>query len=107
MPISAAGNFDRWGQYYNVSRVISSDIVLDEAGYRNYSMLFMSTTFTIVYALSFTLSTAAIVHTLIYNGKDIYRKFKNAHTEMEDVHAKLMRSYPEVPDYWVRPDNMT
>lgn len=60
----------------------------------------MSTTYITVYALSFTLSTAAIVHTVLYNGKEIYMKFKNTHTEMEDVHAKLMRNYPEVPDWW-------
>jgi hypothetical protein len=100
MPISANGNFDRWGQPYNISRVISADIVLNDEGYKEYSMLFMSTTYTTVYALSFTLATAAIVHTIIYNGKDIYLKYKNAHTEMEDVHAKLMRNYPEVPDWW-------
>lgn len=102
MPISAGGNFDRWGQPYNISRVISPDISLSDEGYKEYSMLFMSTTFATVYALSFTLATAAIVHTLIYNGKEIYLRYKNAHTEMEDVHAKLMRNYPEVPDwrYW-------
>lgn len=100
MPISSAGNFDRYGQFYNVSRVITPDITLDEEGYRQYSMLFMSTTYATVYGLSFTLATAALVHTAIYNGKDIYLKFRNAHTEMEDVHAKLMRNYPEVPDWW-------
>lgn len=100
MPISASGNFDRFGQFYNVTNVITPDITLDENGYRAYSMLFMSTTYATVYALSLCLSTAAIVHTVLHNGKEIYLKFKNAHTEMEDVHAKLMRNYPEVPDYW-------
>jgi hypothetical protein len=100
MPISAAGNFDRFGQFYDVTRVITPEVTLDEDGYVAYSMLFMSTTYATVYALSFTLASAAIVHTIIYNGKDIYLKFRNAHTELEDVHAKLMRNYPEVPDWW-------
>jgi hypothetical protein len=100
MPISAAGNFDRFGQFYDVTRVITPEVTLDEDGYVAYSMLFMSTTYATVYALSFTRASAAIVHTIIYNGKDIYLKFRNAHTELEDVHAKLMRNYPEVPDWW-------
>ncbi|KAK9895729.1 putative oligopeptide transporter [Cystobasidium minutum MCA 4210] len=100
MPISTSVNFDRWGQFYNMTRVLTAETTLDEEGYLNYSMLFMSTTYTVVYALSFTLSTAAIVHTIIYNGKDIYLKIRNVNTEMEDVHAKLMRNYPEVPDWW-------
>lgn len=83
-----------------MTRVLTAETTLDEEGYLNYSMLFMSTTYTVVYALSFTLSTAAIVHTILYNGKDIYLKFRNAQTEMEDVHAKLMRNYPEVPNWW-------
>lgn len=83
-----------------MTRVLTAETTLDEEGYLNYSMLFMSTTYTVVYALSFTLSTAAIVHTIIYNGKDIYLKIRNVNTEMEDVHAKLMRNYPEVPDWW-------
>lgn len=83
-----------------MTRVLTADTTLDEEGYLNYSMLFMSTTYTVVYALSFTLSTAAIVHTILYNGKEIYLRFRNTQTEMEDVHAKLMRNYPEVPNWW-------
>ena len=101
MPISASGNFDRYGQYYNVSAVITPDTTLDEAGYQAYSPLFMTTTFATVYGLSFTLASAAIVHTLLHNGKEIFARFTSGgKKEEEDVHAKLMRNYPEVPDWW-------
>lgn len=101
MPISTDTNCDRYGQPYNVTLVIDSSVHLNETAYQEYSPLFMSTSYAMVYALSFCLSTAAIVHTLLYYGKDILRKFKNARTEMEDdVHAKLMRYYPEVPNWW-------
>ena len=101
MPISASGNFDRFGQYYNVSAVITPQITLDEAGYQSYSPLFMTTTFATVYGLSFTLASAAIVHTLLHNGKEIFMRLKgSSKKEEEDVHAKLMRNYPEVPDWW-------
>lgn len=101
MPISASGNFDRYGQFYNVSAVITPETTLDEEGYRAYSPLFMSTTYATVYGLSFTLASAAIVHTLLHNGKEIFVRFtKGQKKEEEDVHAKLMRNYPEVPDWW-------
>jgi hypothetical protein len=30
----------------------------------------------------------------------VWNGFRRVHTEEEDVHAKLMRAYPEVPDSW-------
>lgn len=100
MPISASGNFDRFGQFYNISQIINPDLSFNEAAYREYSPLFMSTTFAAVYGISLCLATATIAHTVLYNGKDMYRKFRNLKTEEEDVHMKLMRNYPEVADYW-------
>lgn len=37
---------------------------------------------------------------MLYHGHSIWDKVKNIKTEDEDVHAKLMRNYPEVPDWW-------
>ena len=100
MPISASGNFDRFGSFYNVSQVITPEITLDEDAYRAYSPLLMSTTYAVVYGLSFTLASATIVHTVLNNGKEIFLRMRTSKKEDEDVHAKLMRNYPEVPDWW-------
>ena len=100
LPISSDANFDRFGMPYNVSAVITPDIHIDEAAYMAYSPLFISTTFAVVYALSFVLMTALVAHTALYHGAAIWRKFRHVKTEEEDVHAKLMRNYPEVPDWW-------
>lgn len=100
MPISALGNFDRYGAPYDVSMVINPDLTFNQTLYRQYSPLFLSTTYTMVYAISFCLATAAITHTLLFHGKDIVNKVKGVLTEPEDIHMKLMRSYPEVPGVW-------
>lgn len=44
--------------------------------------------------------TALIVHTALYHGPRIYRAIVNVKTEADDIHYKLMKMYPEVPDWW-------
>jgi len=50
--------------------------------------------------LAFALSTALIVHTALHHGPRIYAAVLNTRTEADDIHMKLMRYYPEVPDWW-------
>lgn len=48
----------------------------------------------------FALITAVLVHTALYHGKMLWRGMRNAKTEEDDIHAKFMRRYPEVPEWW-------
>ncbi|KAH8922321.1 OPT-domain-containing protein [Atractiella rhizophila] len=103
LPMSSFDAYDRYGAVYDVSKVIDDRpgvFRLNETAYMEYSPLYISGTYAIVYCLAFTLATASLVHTILYHGKSIINKFKNVRTEEEDVHAKLMRYYPEVPDWW-------
>lgn len=52
------------------------------------------------YLLAFALSTCVIVHTLLYHGRSLLNGLKKMKVESDDIHAKLMRNYPEVPDWW-------
>lgn len=60
----------------------------------------MPVTYVAVYSTAFCMSTAVLVHTALFHGKSILRKLRNVRNEAEDIHAKLMRNYPEVPDWW-------
>ena len=52
------------------------------------------------YLLAFAFSTCALVHTALYHGRSIINGMKRIRVEPDDIHAKLMRNYPEVPDWW-------
>ena len=52
------------------------------------------------YLLGFTLSTCALVHTALYHGPSLLNGLKRMKVEPDDIHAKLMRNYPEVPEWW-------
>lgn len=100
LPISSSGSYDRYGSNYNVSRIINKDTLsFNEKSYKNYSPLFLSTTFAISYGLSFAAMFATLVHTVLFHGKDIMRQLKQK--EKPDVHMRLMRqNYKDVPEWW-------
>jgi hypothetical protein len=41
-----------------------------------------------------------IAHTALYHGHSLLNGVKRIKVERDDIHAKLMRGYPEVPDWW-------
>lgn len=100
MPMFANEPYDRFGQPYNVTRVLLSDQSLNVTAYDEYSPLFLPGAYAITYLIAFILSSAVIVHTALYYGRTLLNAFKRIRVEKDDIHAKLMRSYPEVPDWW-------
>jgi hypothetical protein len=101
MPIGGRGAFDRFGRSYNVTRILDpTSHRFNLSSYESYSALYLPGPYAIVYLLAFTLSTALLVHTILYHARAVYNGVKRVQIEDEDVHAKLMRAYPEVPDSW-------
>ena len=99
-PISANEPFDRFGQSYNISRVLLPNDTFNETAYNLYSPLYLSATYAMTYLLAFALSTSVLVHTALYHGQSLMNGMKKIKVERDDIHAKLMRNYPEVPEWW-------
>ena len=101
MPIGGQRVYDRFGQSYNVTRILdSTGRRFDLSKYEAYSALYLPGPFAMVYLLAFALSTALLVHTVLYHVRTIYNRIKRVGVEEDDVHTKLMRAYPEVPGSW-------
>ena len=101
MPIGGRNTYDRFGHTYNVTRILdSTGRRFDLDKYEAYSALYLPGPYAIVYLLAFSLSTSLLVHTALYHFRTVYNGFRRVQNEEEDVHAKLMRAYPEVPDSW-------
>ncbi|RLV91849.1 Sexual differentiation process protein isp4 [Spathaspora sp. JA1] len=99
LPISSSGSYDRYQQSYNVSRIINPEtLTFDLQAYKEYSPLFLSTTFAISYGLSFASILATLTHTALFHGREIWQQLKLK--EKPDVHMRLMKRYREVPDWW-------
>ncbi|XP_006455006.1 oligopeptide transporter protein OPT variant 1 [Agaricus bisporus var. bisporus H97] len=100
MPISSRTSYDNTGNEYNVTKILTPDATLDLEAYRNYSPLFLSTTFAISYGLSFASITATLMHALLYFRKQIWIQARRSLHEQADVHARLMSRYRQVPEWW-------
>lgn len=101
MPISAIQIIDRFSTPFNVGNIIDfRDFTLNTTAYAEYSPPYLSAAFSMTFMLAFALTSALVVHTALHHGPRIYRAVINVKTEADDVHAKLMKHYPEVPDWW-------
>ncbi|KAG5659026.1 hypothetical protein KAF25_007579 [Fusarium avenaceum] len=100
LPMSDSGTYDNTGARYNTTRILTKDFTLNEEEYKNYSPLFISTTFAMSYGLSFAAISALVVYTYLHNGKQIWQQWRNSTNEKPDIHMKLMRKYKEAPTWW-------
>ncbi|KAM9938295.1 hypothetical protein OXX80_002198 [Metschnikowia pulcherrima] len=100
LPLSSSGSYDRYQNTYNVSKIVNKKtLTFDEQAYKEYSPLFISSTFAISYGLSFASIIATLVHTVCFHGTEIVQQFKQK--EKPDVHLRLMRAnYKNIPEWW-------
>ncbi|WRT65925.1 OPT family small oligopeptide transporter [Kwoniella shivajii] len=100
LPVNVIQAADRFGSSYDIFNILTDDVRLNETAYALYSPVYLSATFSMTFMLAFALATGLLVHTALYHGRRIYRAIINVHTEADDIHIKLMKHYPDVPDWW-------
>src|ERR1700719_4241685 len=99
-PMLSSSVYDRFGKAYNYKRILTPDLKFNETAYNEYSPLYFSGVFAITYLIAFAISTNVIVHAILYYRNTFLGVWRGVGSEEEDIHAKLMRSYPVVPDWW-------
>ncbi|KAI0274879.1 OPT-domain-containing protein [Gloeopeniophorella convolvens] len=99
MPVSVPSPFDNTGAPYDISAVITNN-TFDLAKYEQYSPMYLPITYAITYGTIFATYTALIVHTFLWYRHDIVRQFRRSLQDETDIHAHLMRKYPEAPRWW-------
>jgi len=100
LPINTSQTYANTQSSYNVSKILTADHYFDLKKYEAYSPLFLAPTFALNYGLSFAALMAVIVHTVIFNGKEVWYRFKAARDQEPDVFMKLMKKYKDAPDWW-------
>ncbi|WWC68406.1 OPT family small oligopeptide transporter [Kwoniella pini CBS 10737] len=100
LPVNVIQAADRFGSSYDIFNILTPDVTLNTTAYALYSPVYLSATFSMTFMLAFALATAILVHTALYHGPRIYRAVINVKSEADDIHMKLMKHYPEVPDWW-------
>ncbi|KAF4448200.1 OPT family small oligopeptide transporter [Fusarium austroafricanum] len=99
-PVQSSESYDNTGAIYNVTRILDHNFQFNETAYKEYSPLFLPTQFALSYGLSFAAVTAVVVHVVLYHGHEIWRQFKLARNQEDDVHMRLMKKYRDAEDWW-------
>ena len=92
--------FDKFGKVYNVSMVLTDERKFNATAFDDYSPLYLPAAYAMAYLMAFALATCVIVHTILFHGRAILKGLRRIQVEPEDIHAKLMKAYPEVPIWW-------
>ena len=92
--------YDRFGNPYNISRILTPDKHLNVTAFEDYSDIYLSPPWVAFALLVWMLSTCMITHTALYHWRTIWNAMRSIDPEEEDIHAKLMKVYPEVPKWW-------
>lgn len=92
--------WDNTGNQYNVSRILTPELTLDDSAYRAYSPLFLSTNFALLYGIAFASYISTLIHVYLYNGTEVWERYKLSRNQDADVHLKLMRMYKDSPEWW-------
>jgi hypothetical protein len=102
LPINTNRLFNRWGTAYNVSEILDSHALLDQARYEQYSTAFLAPSSLVRYAFFFATYSATISYSIFYHGQAIMAGFRNlvrktggVTASATDIHSRLMRTYKE------------
>ncbi|KAG1146924.1 hypothetical protein G6F37_000865 [Rhizopus arrhizus] len=89
---------------YPQHQMLNSDNTVNQTALAEIGPPVYSTVFSISYVVLNMALTATISHIILFYGKQIWstlRVFtKNLNSGDVDIHMKLMKSYPEVPQWW-------
>ncbi|KAG9008885.1 hypothetical protein FRB90_008678 [Tulasnella sp. 427] len=100
LPIMGYMAYDRFAQEYDMNRVLNPDKTLNVTAYQEYSPVYIPIGFVVTYLVAFVFTTAVIVATAFDHGREIVRASKSKNIGDDDIHARLMKNYPEVPGLW-------
>lgn len=113
LPINSNAPFDHFGAAYNVSAILDERGIIDLEKYQAYSPPFLSAGNSVIYMFFFGVYTATITYGVLYHHREIrmgfrdlvnsFRPSKKEQVEQGrvlDVHNRLMKVYPEVPEWW-------
>ncbi|KAI4371618.1 hypothetical protein MLD38_009946 [Melastoma candidum] len=100
-PIFSSKLFRSDGKKYEYRNVLTPQFELNVAAYDDYGKLYLSPLFVLSIAFGFARFTATLVHVALFHGRDIFRQSRSAMSNTKlDIHAKLMKSYKQVPEWW-------
>ncbi|KAI8056952.1 OPT oligopeptide transporter protein-domain-containing protein [Syncephalis plumigaleata] len=99
-PLISSDLFMQDGRPYETLAILDDKLQLDESKYATIGPPRMTFFFAIGYGIGFATLTAILSHTILYHGRDIINRLRDARSNDKDIYSKLIDYYPEVPNSW-------
>ncbi|OAQ30089.1 OPT superfamily oligopeptide transporter [Linnemannia elongata AG-77] len=89
------------GTPFNIKEVLNPDYTVNWDLYNAGKPANMAPMYALGFMTSFIALAGCVSHIICFHGSDIIRNWKAAvGSDREDIHTKLMKVYPEVPQLW-------
>ncbi|KAK3218773.1 hypothetical protein Dsin_012743 [Dipteronia sinensis] len=100
-PIFSNQLFTTSGHKYDTTKILTPQYDLNIDAYNSYGKLYLSPLFALSIGSGFARFTATLTHVALFHGSDILKQSRSAVKNAKlDIHAKLMKSYKQVPEWW-------
>ncbi|KAF9929288.1 hypothetical protein FBU30_001718 [Linnemannia zychae] len=89
------------GSPFDITPFLNEDYSLSDELYNASAPVTMTPMYALVFMYSFIALSGCISYIICFHGADIWRTWKQSiKNDNEDVHMKMMKVYPEVPQLW-------
>ncbi|PHT30863.1 Oligopeptide transporter 3 [Capsicum baccatum] len=89
------------GHKYDTTKIFTPQFHLNISAYEKYSKLYLSPLFALSIGSGFARFTATLTHVALFQGSYIWKQSRSVVNNVKmDIHAKLMKSYKQVPQWW-------
>ncbi|KAI5007981.1 hypothetical protein ZWY2020_009029 [Hordeum vulgare] len=89
--------FDASGQLYNI---VNDKFEIDMDAYAKQGRIHLNLFFAVSYGLGFATIAATLSHVTFFYDKKMYQRFRESYKGKMDVHARLMKRYDDIPNWW-------
>ncbi|PHH61762.1 hypothetical protein CDD81_7973 [Ophiocordyceps australis] len=111
LPINTNRVYDHFAKLYNVTLATNTDGLFDQQKYSAYSPPFLGAGNIVIYMFFFGIYTSTLTYALLYHRHEIVMGFKALFSGLRrnkprkeerllDVHNRLIKAYPDVPEWW-------
>uniref|UniRef100_A0A8I6YQZ0 Oligopeptide transporter n=1 Tax=Hordeum vulgare subsp. vulgare TaxID=112509 RepID=A0A8I6YQZ0_HORVV len=94
-PLFSNELFDASGQLYNIHNIVNDKFEIDMDAYVKQGRIHLGLFFAVSYDLGFATIAATLSHVTFF-----YDKFRESYKSKMDVHARLMKRYDDIPNWW-------